>query len=86
MNPRPPLLLSPFVLAELDYLLSTRVSTAIARALLREVADGAYQLELFTLDDVAAAGAILDPTRIWPLVWPMPRSSSLPSVTTRATS
>jgi hypothetical protein len=56
----PPLLLSPFVLAELDYLLATRVSSAIERAFLREVADGAYQLEPFDADDVAAAGTILD--------------------------
>ncbi len=55
-----PRLLSPFVLAELDYLLSTRVSTRIARTLLDEVAGGAYQLEPFSADDIAAAGEILD--------------------------
>ncbi|MEO8571247.1 MAG: PIN domain-containing protein [Chloroflexota bacterium] len=55
-----PLLLSPFVLAELDYLLSTRVSTSSARALLAEVAGGAYELEPFDSDDVAAAGKLLD--------------------------
>ena len=55
-----PRLLSPFVLAELHYLLSTRVSTRIARALLDEVANGAYQLEPFGRDDIHAAGAVLD--------------------------
>jgi predicted nucleic acid-binding protein len=50
----PPRLLSPFVLAELDYLLSTRVSTAAASALLTEVAAGAYQLESIDTADVAA--------------------------------
>lgn len=55
-----PRLLSPFVLAELDYLLSTRVSTTIARAFLDEVAGGAYQLEPFGSDDIAAAGEVLD--------------------------
>ena len=55
-----PRLLSPFVLAEMDYLLSTRVSTAVARAFLGEVAGGAYQLEPFASDDVAAASAVLD--------------------------
>jgi predicted nucleic acid-binding protein len=55
-----PRLLSPFVLAELDYLLSTRVSTQIARALLGEVAAGAYQLESFAAVDVARATEILD--------------------------
>jgi predicted nucleic acid-binding protein len=52
---RVPRLLSPFVLAELDYLVSTRVSTRAAHALLREVADGAYQLESFDSEDVARA-------------------------------
>ena len=51
----PPLLLSPFVLAELDYLLATRVGTTAELALLDEVADGAYQLEPFTAEDVSAA-------------------------------
>ena len=55
-----PRLLSPFVLAELDYLLTTRVSAAAARSLVAEVARGAYQLELFDTDDVAAALGVLD--------------------------
>jgi predicted nucleic acid-binding protein len=55
-----PLLLSPFVLAELDYLLATRVSSAIARALLSEVADGAYQLEPFGREDIHAVDTVLD--------------------------
>lgn len=56
----PPRLLSPFVLAELDYLLATRVSSNAARALLDEVARGAYQLESFDRDDVAAAVVVLE--------------------------
>ena len=48
-----PLLLSPFVLAELDYLLATRVGVRAQRALLDEVARGAYRLEPFTTEDVA---------------------------------
>ncbi|HET9692942.1 MAG TPA: PIN domain-containing protein [Steroidobacteraceae bacterium] len=56
----PPLLLSPFVLAELDYLLSRHVGTDAQLALLEEVARGAYQLEPFGAVDVAAARAILD--------------------------
>ena len=55
-----PRLLSPFVLAELDYLLESRVSAVSERALLREVANGAYQLEPFTADDIAEALAILE--------------------------
>jgi predicted nucleic acid-binding protein len=55
-----PRLLSPFVLAELDYLLGSRVSPRIARALLGEVAGGAYQLESFTGADIQLATEILD--------------------------
>ena len=40
----PPLLLSPFVLAELDYLLSTRVGHEARAGLLGEVERGAYAL------------------------------------------
>ena len=50
-----PLLLSPFVLAELDYLLATRVGRAAELSLLNEVADGAYQLEPFSGEDVEQA-------------------------------
>ncbi len=52
--------LSPFVLAELDYLLTTRVSETAAKQLLWEVAHGAYQLEAFGPDDVGSALAVLD--------------------------
>ena len=55
----PPLLLSPFVLAELDYFLATRVGPAAEIALLDEVAAGAYQLEPFDRDDVGAALAVV---------------------------
>ncbi len=54
-----PFLLSPFVLAELDYLLATRVGVRAQRALLDEVARGAYRLEPFTTEDVAAAAFVL---------------------------
>ena len=54
-----PLLLSPFVLAELDYLLATRVSTKAAVALLDQVADGAYRLEPMTAGDIARASEII---------------------------
>jgi predicted nucleic acid-binding protein len=55
-----PRLLSPFVLAELDYLLATRVSSVVRRSLLAEVARGAYQLEPFDAADVGAASAVLE--------------------------
>ena len=54
-----PFLLSPFVLAELDYLLATRISRAAEQALLGEVAKGAYRLEPFSAEDVASAAWIL---------------------------
>jgi len=56
----PPLLLSPFVLAELDYLLARHVGSAAQTALLDEVARGAYQLEPFGAADVAAAKGVLE--------------------------
>jgi predicted nucleic acid-binding protein len=55
-----PLLLSPFVLAELDYLLLTRVGVQAETALLREVAVGAYALVAFDADDVAAAAQLVE--------------------------
>ena len=55
-----PRCLSPFVLAELDYLLSTRVSRLATRRLLDEVADGAYRIEPFDASDVAQATDVLD--------------------------
>jgi predicted nucleic acid-binding protein len=56
---RSPLLLSPFVLAELDYLLATQVGEQADLALLDEVSRGVYQLEPFTAHDVAAARDIM---------------------------
>lgn len=55
----PPLLLSPFVLAELDYLLASRVGQDAELALLNEVAAGAYRLEAFTSLDMREAAGIL---------------------------
>ena len=54
------LLLSPFVLAELDYLLATRVGGDAERALLDEVGRGAYRLEPFSEDDVAEAMGVIE--------------------------
>ena len=55
-----PLLLSPFVLAELDYLLSRHIGASARSALLDEVARGAYQLEPFGPADVATAKTVID--------------------------
>ena len=56
---QPPLLLSPFVLAELDYLLLERVGAGARLSLLREVERGAYRLERFDSADIAAALAVV---------------------------
>ena len=55
----PPFLLSPFVLAELDYLLATHVGAREQAALLDEVARGAYRLEPFGAADVAMARDVM---------------------------
>jgi uncharacterized protein len=55
-----PFLLSPFVLAELDYLLGTRVGASAQRALLDEVVRGAYRLEPFGAEDVAVAARVIE--------------------------
>jgi predicted nucleic acid-binding protein len=57
---RPPRILSPFVLAELDYLIATRVGHDAQMALLDEVTRGAYHLESFTPEDVGHARRIMD--------------------------
>jgi uncharacterized protein len=56
---RPPLLLSPFVLAELDYLIATRVGLAARDSLLEEVTRGAYALEPMTAKDIASAHTVI---------------------------
>lgn len=56
----PPLLLSPFVLAELDYLVSSRVGLAPRLSLLEEVERGAYVLEPFSNSDIGRARAIVE--------------------------
>jgi predicted nucleic acid-binding protein len=55
-----PRILSPFVLAELDYLLTRHVSARVARTFLAEVANGAYDLAPFGGDDVARAVEVLE--------------------------
>jgi len=56
----PPFLLSPFVLAELDYLLAQHVGMDAQTALLQEVARGVYQLEPFGAGDLKAAIELID--------------------------
>ena len=55
----PPWLLSPFVLAELDYLLGARVGQAAELAMLAEVGRGVYRLESFESDEITAAERLI---------------------------
>jgi predicted nucleic acid-binding protein len=54
-----PFLLSPFVLAELDYMLGSRHGQPQQLALLAEVAEGAYDLAEFDRSDLEAAAAVM---------------------------
>jgi len=54
-----PLMLSPFVLAELDYLIASRGTVEAELAFLGEVAAGAYEIAAFDSDDVRAAAAVI---------------------------
>lgn len=56
----PPFVLSPFVLAEIDYLLAERVGPAAERALLAEVEDGAFELAAFDAGDIGAARRVIE--------------------------
>lgn len=56
----PPRVVSPFVLAELDYLIASRVGHRAQMALIDEVTRGAYQLELFSAEDVGLARRIME--------------------------
>ena len=51
--------MSPFVLAELDYLIATHGGQTEELKLLADVAHGAYELEPFTAQDVLAASRII---------------------------
>ncbi len=55
-----PLILSPFVLAELDYMLATRVGSGARLALLEEVELEAYRLAPFSTRDISEARRIIE--------------------------
>jgi predicted nucleic acid-binding protein len=54
-----PLILSPFVLAELDYLITKLTGVTMELRFLEEVNRGAYQLELFGARDIEQACKVL---------------------------
>ena len=55
----PPLVMSPFVLAELDYLVAKLAGESVERELLAEVARGAYQLAEVDGRDVEEARVVI---------------------------
>jgi predicted nucleic acid-binding protein len=56
----PPRLVSPFVLAELDYMVASRLGPRARSDLLHEVSIGAYRLAPWAPDDVAEARTVID--------------------------
>lgn len=54
------LVLSPFVLAEADYLVTTRVGVDAELALLEDVAAGAYELAPFDREELGQARTLLE--------------------------
>lgn len=54
-----PLILSPFVLAELDYLIGQRAGVGAELDVLSDVAAGVYSLADFSRADVAAAAGVV---------------------------
>jgi predicted nucleic acid-binding protein len=55
-----PLVVSPYVLAELDYLVASRLGVSAELAVLRELAGGAWDLAAFAAVDLAQARAVVE--------------------------
>ena len=62
-----PLVLSPLVLAELDYLTARIAGVDAQLTLLAELSSGAYELAFFGLDDLARARTVVERYRDLPL-------------------
>ena len=56
----PAIAVSPYVLAELDYLVATRLGVEAETLVLRELASGAYEHAQFGATDVAACADIVE--------------------------
>ena len=54
------LVISPYVLAELDYLVASRLGVSAELAVLRELAGGAWDLAAFGTEDLAQAHAVVE--------------------------
>jgi uncharacterized protein len=57
---RGPLVVSPYVLAELDYLVATRLGVGTEVAVLSELAGGAWELASLDNDDVLRAASVIE--------------------------
>lgn len=55
-----PLVVSPYVVAELDYLAATRLGVDAELAILAELSTGAYFLAGISVDDLAVASRIIE--------------------------
>jgi predicted nucleic acid-binding protein len=55
-----PLVVSPYVVAELDYLVASRLGVSAELAVLRELAGGAWDLPAFDPEDLAKATAVIE--------------------------
>jgi predicted nucleic acid-binding protein len=55
-----PIVVSPYVVAELDYLVATRVGVDAELAVLDELAGGAYELAQMDAADVARASVVIE--------------------------
>ena len=53
-------IVSPYVLAELDYLLMDRVGLHVELAVLRQISSGAFDLPSLGGDDIASAIAVIE--------------------------
>jgi predicted nucleic acid-binding protein len=60
LDAEPPLVLSPFVLAELDYLVTRHAGVEAERAVLDEVSRGVYELAPIAIDDIRAADEVIE--------------------------
>ncbi len=56
----PLIVVSPFVIAEIDYLVATRKGVEAELAVIRELAGGAYELPAMNPDDLAMACEVVD--------------------------
>ena len=54
-----PIVVSPFVIAELDFLVATRLGVAAELEVIRELASGAYDLAQMSPDDIDACAEVI---------------------------